>query len=181
MNRGMMSVFLSCVVAMNAGPARAQVADRAGQAARIESECGLKPGTIKITGDEVQLLPSPDEDYERVDCAIDRLNKARVGKLGFVGNEASPNAVLKPPLRYIAEGASAQIADLIKEANAEKWVIDRTAAAADGSVIVEFESGPGMTWRQSERLLRRIWKKEFGDIGFGRAPRKLSDPNPLDD
>jgi hypothetical protein len=44
-----------------------------------------------------------------------------------------------------------------------------------------FESGAAMTNGQAGRLLDRIWKKEFGDIAFGTAPRKLSDPNPYED
>jgi hypothetical protein len=47
--------------------------------------------------------------------------------------------------------------------------------------IVQFESGVAMTNRQAERLLDRIWKKDFGDIAFGMAPRKLSAPNPFEE
>lgn len=159
-------------------PAVAQVADKASEAARIETDCGLKKGSIRVTGNEVQLIPSPDENYEHVDCAIDRLSNAGLGKLGFVGNEANPNAVLNPPLRYIAEGSSAQIGALLNAMPPTDWVIRRTAKASDGTSIVEFESGPNTTEGRAERFLHRIWKKEFGDIAFGYTPRKLSDPNP---
>jgi hypothetical protein len=104
-----------------------------------------------------------------------------LGELGFVGNEATPNAVLEPPLRYIAEGSTAEITALVKAANADKWLITKTAAASDGTTIVLFESGAAMSNGQADRLLDRIWKKEFGDIAFGTAPRKLSDPNPYED
>ena len=179
MNRQLVLALTS--VALIAAPAAAQVADKASEVARIESECGLKKGTLTVTGDHIQLLPSPDEAYERVDCAIDRLNKAQVGKLGFVGNEADPHTILRPPLRYIAEGSSAQMAALMKAAQADNWVIDKTGTASDGSMFVQLESGATMTFGQSEHLLNRIWRREFGDIFFGMSPRKLSDPNQLDD
>jgi hypothetical protein len=181
MNRNLMLVLLPSVVLFGAAPALAQVSDKAEQAAAIERGCGLKKGTITVSGDQIRLQPAPDEAYEKVDCALERLNKAGLGKLGFVGNEADPNAILKPPLRYIAEGSSAEIAALVKAAQADRWVIKKTASASDGMTIVQFESGAAMTNGQASRLLDRIWKKEFGDIGFGMAPRKLSDPNPFDD
>jgi len=31
------------------------------------------------------------------------------------------------------------------------------------------------------KLMDRIWKKEFGDLEFGTAPRKLSDRGDQDD
>lgn len=104
-----------------------------------------------------------------------------VDQRGFSGNEYDPNAVLRPPMRYIAEGSSAEIAGLIRAAQADKWVISKTATASDGSKIVHFESGASMTNGQSEALLKRIWRKDFGDIAFGMAPRKLSAANDPDD
>lgn len=172
---------LSSVLWFRAAPAAAQVTDKTKQAAAIENDCGLKKGTITISGDQIRLQPRPDEAYEKVDCALERLKKAGLGKLGFVGNEADPNAVLRPPLRYIAEGSSAEMAALVKAAKAEKWVISKTATASDGMTIVQFESGATMTNGQAIKLLDRIWSKEFSDVGFGTAPRKLSDPNPFDD
>jgi hypothetical protein len=169
------SVAFGCI------PAFAQVTDKAREAARIESECGLKKGTITVSGDEVRLQPSPDEAYDHVDCALTRLNKAGLGKLGFVGNEADPNAVLEIPLRYVAEGSSAQIAALVKAAQADKWTVVRTATASDGMVIVQFESSSTMTHGQATLLLNRIWKNEFGDIFLGLAPHRLSARNPDDD
>lgn len=154
----------------------------ADEVARIERECGLNKGTLLVDGEYLRLKPSPDEAYEHVDCALVRLNAGGLGqRLGFVGNEADPNAVLKPPLRYIAEGSSAQIDALVKAAKADKWTITRTATASDGTTIVELESGATMTNRQAAKLLDRVWKKEFGDIAFGMAPRKLSDPTPYGD
>ena len=134
-----------------------------------------------VTGDQIRLQPSPDEAYDHVDCALARLNKAGLGKLGFVGNEADPNAILRPPLRYIAKGSSAEIASLVKAAEADKWAVNMMATASDGTTIVLFESGPTMTNGQATKLLDRIWKNEFGDIAFGTAPRKLSDRDPFDD
>lgn len=50
-------------------PAAPQGTDKAKQAEAIESECGLKKGTITVNGDQIRLQPSPDEAYEKVDCA----------------------------------------------------------------------------------------------------------------
>jgi hypothetical protein len=169
------------VVALGAAPAIAQVADRAKEAAHIETECRLKKGSITVTGDRILLQPFGDVTYEEVACAIARLEKAGLGKIGFVGNEADPDGVLQPPLRYIAEGSSTQMAALIKAAESENWAINKTATGSDGMTIVQFESGATMTHGQASRLLERIWKKEFGDIAFGMAPRKLSKPDPFRD
>ena len=180
MNRFLLLALMS-VLLLGTAPPAAQVTDKAKQASDIESQCGLKKGTITVSGDQIRLQPLLDEAYENVDCALERLNKAGLGKLGFVGNEADPNAVLRPPLRYIAEGSSAEMTALVKAAQAEKWVISKTAAASGGMTIVQFESGATMTNGQATKLLDRIWSKEFGDVAFGTAPRKLSDPNPFDD
>lgn len=178
----MMLVLLPSVVLFSAAPgAAAQATDKTEQAAAIERECGLKKGAISVIGDQIRLQPSQGDAYEKVDCALERLNKAGFGKLGFVGNEADPNAVLEPPLRYIAEGSSIEIKALVTAAKADKWVVNKTATASDGMSLVQFESGAAMTNGQASKLLDRIWKKEFGDIEFGTAPRKLSDPNPFDD
>ena len=77
----------------------------------------------------------------------------------------------------IAEGSNAEIAALVKAAQADKWVVKKTATASDGMAIVRIESGAAITNGQASKLLDRIWKMEFGDIAFGTAPRKLSDPN----
>jgi hypothetical protein len=178
----MMLVLLCSIASFGGAPAAAaEATDKAQQAASVERQCGLKIGTITVTGDQIRLQPSQDEAYDKVDCALERLSKASLGELGFVGNEATPNAVLEPPLRYIAEGSTAEITALVKAANADKWLITKTAAASDGTTIVLFESGAAMSNGQADRLLDRIWKKEFGDIAFGTAPRKLSDPNPYED
>lgn len=174
-----MLALLTMVAALGFAPAAvAQVTDKAKGAARIESDCGLKKGTLTIHGESVWLSPSQDEAYERIDCALAQLRTGGLGKFGFVGNEADPNAVLRPPLRYIAEGSSVQVTALVSAARADKWVITRTATASDGTAIAQFESGPTMTNGQASKLLDRVWKNEFGDIGFGFAPRKLSDRSP---
>ena len=173
--------LLACSVALNGSPAAAQALDKGKEAASIESECGLKKGTITVVGDDIRLQPSQNEAYEKVDCALSRLSKANLGRIGFVGNEADLNAILKPPMRYIAEGSSTQMEALVKAAQAEKWVVSRIATASDGVVIVQFESGAKMTNGQATKLLDRIWKKEFGDIALGTAPRKISDPDSFGD
>ena len=181
MNRALILVMVLPLATLEPTPAAsAQAIDKPKQAAAIEQECGLKTGTITVAGDEIRLQPAQDEDYEKVDCALARLNKSELGKVGFVGNEADPNAILKPPLRYVAEGSDAEIAALIKAAKADKWVI-KTVTASRGVTVITFESGAAMTNGQANNLLDRIWKMEFGDIAFGNAPRKLSEPNPFDD
>ena len=143
--------------------------------AAIERECGLGTGTIAITGERVELKPRPDEAFERVDCALAKLRDAG-HKLGFVGNEADPDAVLHPPLRYIVAGPAGAIAALVRAAEADKWDITLRAAAPDGTAVVQFESGKAMTHGEADRLIHRIWNKDFGDIAFGAAPGKLSEP-----
>jgi hypothetical protein len=174
-------LLLASLTALVASPTFAQDVDKAKEAARIERECGLKKGTITVIGDDIRLQPSPNEAYGNVDCALSKLRNAGLGKLGFVGNQADPNAVLRPPLRYIAAGPSAQIQTLSIAAQSEKWAITKTATASDGTAIIQIESGANMTNGQVGKLLDRIWKKEFGNISFGFAPRKLSGPNPYDD
>lgn len=131
---------------------------------------------ITVVGDQITLQPSADEAYDHIDCALTRLKTSGLGKLGFVGNEANPNAVLRPPLRYIAEGSRAEIRSLAQAAEAEEWVIVGRAISTDGRAILQFESGPKMTSGEASRLLDRIWKKEFGDLEFGAAPRRISEP-----
>jgi hypothetical protein len=169
------------LLAVNGAAAAPPSPDKGKEAARIERQCGLKKGTLTVHGGSVWLNPTRDEAYEHIDCALGQLRTAGLGKLGFVGNEADPNAVLATPLRYIAVGPCAQIAALTSAARTELWTIDRTATASDGTAIVQFESGAAMTNGQADRLLQRIWKNEFGDILFGFAPRKLSSRDPLDD
>jgi hypothetical protein len=171
MNPLVMLVLLPCVALVGAAPAAAKDADKTKWAAAIERECGLKTGTIKVSGGQMRFQSSGDESFEEVDCAVTLVNQAGVGKLGV-----DPNAILRKPIRYIAEGSSAEIAALVKAAQADKWLINKTAAASDGTTIVQFERGPATINLQEEGLFDRIWKKEFGDIAIGTAPRKLSDP-----
>ncbi len=59
--------------------------------ARIETQCGIKYGTLKLGSDnQVTITPSADEKYEAVDCLLRELKKPEFAdiKLGFVGNEA---------------------------------------------------------------------------------------------
>lgn len=161
--------------------AAAQPMNKAKEVARIENECGLKKGTITVAGDQITLQPSPDDADDHVDCALTRLKTSGLGNLGFVGNEADPNAVLHPSLRYIAEGSQAEIGSLAQAVEADGWVIVRRAISTDGRTILQFESGPKMTNGEANKLLDRIWKKEFGDLEFGAAPRRISEPPGYDD
>jgi hypothetical protein len=181
MNGRLMLVALTSFAIWGTARAAGQPNDKANEAARIESECGLRKGTITVTGDQIQFQPSPDEAYDHVDCALTRLHKAGLGKLGFVGNEADPNAVLRPPLRYIAEGSARDVVALAAAAQAGKWKVVRRATASDGTAIVQLESGANMTNGEAMKLLDRVRKREFGDLEFGLAPRKLSDRGDPDD
>ena len=61
MTRRLVFMLLSAFVAVASAPVAAQTVDTAKEAARVESECGLKSGTIKVTGDQIRHQPSPDE------------------------------------------------------------------------------------------------------------------------
>jgi hypothetical protein len=56
---------------------------------QIADKCGLARSTFKLVGDdELHVKPDPNERYERVDCALSELRRARLPvKMGFVGNE----------------------------------------------------------------------------------------------
>ncbi|SEH12398.1 hypothetical protein SAMN05428974_0461 [Sphingopyxis sp. YR583] len=60
--------------------------------ARVEAQCGAKPGTLKLDSDNlVAVAPEPDAKYETFDCVFRELKKPEFAnhiKLGFVGNEA---------------------------------------------------------------------------------------------
>lgn len=62
--------------------------------ARVEKQCGMKPGTLTLGADNyVKLQPAVDEKYERIDCVLRELKKPEFAdhiKLGFVGNEMHP-------------------------------------------------------------------------------------------
>ena len=62
--------------------------------ARVETQCGAKPGTLKLDSDNlVAVIPAPDAKYETFDCVFRELKKPEFAdhiKLGFVGNEMHP-------------------------------------------------------------------------------------------
>ena len=51
-----------------------------------------------MSGGDILLQPSPDEDFDRVECAVDQLTRGRLGKPGFVGNKVSTAAPTCGPL-----------------------------------------------------------------------------------
>jgi hypothetical protein len=59
---------------------------------QIASECGLPPSNFTLIDDaELRFQPSPDADYEAVDCALRRVRETALFNdvpMGFVGNEA---------------------------------------------------------------------------------------------
>lgn len=180
----MIGIWTLLPVALSAAlgaPALDEAANQAERAQEIEKACGLADGTIRVVQGQIRLQPSPYEELERVDCALSSLKSAGMTDLGFIGNEADPNAILRPPLRFVAQGLKAQIDALSAAAVEEKWIIIRTATASDGIAMLEFGSGQGMRQGEAMRLVDRIWEKEFGDIAFGTAPRKLSEPNTFDE
>ena len=140
---------------------------------RIERACNLPKGTITAVADEVHLAPSPSEKYENVDCALAKLKKGHVEKMGFVGNEADPNAALDEPYEYVVEGSASKITALAAAAQSEGWIIVKSAKADDGTTFLVFKTHPGETSGGADHLMQRIWKKEFGDILLSRAPQPL--------
>ena len=137
--------------------------------------CHLPANTASVHGDEVQLTPSPTSDFNRIDCLMRALQKAGVTKLGFIGNEADPNQALLHSETYFASGPTAQIAMLQDAANVAHWIIVATAHASDGNNYLVFATRPRETIGGVDKLLGRVYAKEFGDIAFGRAPKKLSE------
>lgn len=61
---------------------------------RVETQCGAKPGTLKIDGENlVAVVPEPDAKYETLDCVFRELKMPEFAdhiKLGFVVNEMHP-------------------------------------------------------------------------------------------
>ncbi|WP_194953500.1 hypothetical protein [Sphingopyxis solisilvae] len=59
---------------------------------RVETQCGVKPGTLKLNSDNlVAVMPASDAKYETIECVFRELKKPEFAdhiKLGFVGNEA---------------------------------------------------------------------------------------------
>ena len=148
---------------------------------KIAKHCNTPVEWLTVSGDdEIRLQPTPEADFNKVDCVLAQLKKYDGIKLGFVGNELDPNAVLTKPYRYIAEGMKTQIQALMAAARAEGWVIVRTADAHDGISFVEFHSRSGETSGGADKLMQRIWRKEFGDLALGDMPRRLSEPYDFD-
>jgi hypothetical protein len=56
----------------------------------IASKCRLPAATLKLVGtDELHFQLRPDEKFERVECVLTELQKAKMSlNMGFVGNEA---------------------------------------------------------------------------------------------
>ena len=141
-------LLLPSLAALGAAPVTAQATDKAREAARIETECGLKKGTITVIGDHVTLQPSPDEDYEKVDCALARLNKGDLGKLGFVGNEAAPNAAAptRAPSAQIVQPPSPSKLRLIRR---YLKAIGRQDQLDSGSFLERYALPGGPMWQAS--------------------------------
>ena len=160
-------------------PAHATVAQSslAKKLQRIERACELSTGTLTASGDEVHFAPSPNAKYENVDCALAKLRRGHIQKLGFIGNEADPNAVLKEPYRYIVEGSGAHIAALTAAARADGWIIVKSAKADDGTSFLIFQTHHGETSGGADHLMQRVWRREFGELMIGRAPEPLVEPN----
>ena len=148
------AVLLLSAAAMSFSSADAKVAQSrlARNVHRIEQECKLLTGTLTAVGDEVHFAPSPNEKYERVDCALAKLKKGHFEKLGFIGNAADPNAILEEPYRYIAEGTATQISSLAAAARVSGWTIVQLAKADDGTSFLVFQSGKGETVGGADRL-----------------------------
>jgi len=177
MKRRTVLKFALAAVLLSSAPAMAGQSRLSRKVQHIEQACKLTTGTLTAVGDEVHFAPSPNEKYENVDCALAKLKKGRVEKLGFVGNEADPSAVLQEPYRYIVEGTATAIAGLTAAVRASGWIIDKSAKADDGTSFLVFETHQGETVGGAQQLMQRIWRKEFGELLLGRAPEPLAEPN----
>jgi hypothetical protein len=143
--------------------------------AKVIYECKVPASYISVVDDKLLVNPALNADYEKVDCMLAHIKKAKVLKIGFIGNAWDPEAVLPTALRYIAVGSNGEIDALMTSAAFEHWRVVKLANSDDGTRFLIFETKAGVTSGQSTILLDRIWKKEFGDVFFGIAPRKLSD------
>jgi len=148
MIRRLLTLLLLSFAAFAAAPGAVQAKDKSKEAALIESECGLKKGTITAIGDQIRLQPSPDEGYKNVDCAIGRLNKADLGKLGFVGNEAATEASAQTlaPSAQIGEPASPSKQRLIRR---YLQLIGRQDQLDTGSFLERYAIPGGPMWQVS--------------------------------
>lgn len=76
------------------GPADSEAERLKAGLARVETQCGVKPGTLKLDSDNlVAVMPTPEAKYESIDCVFRELEKPEFAdhiKLGFVGNEMHP-------------------------------------------------------------------------------------------
>jgi hypothetical protein len=54
----------------------------------LAESCSLPRDFFRLKGDEFTIRPKADEEYERVDCALEALKRVRpMPRYGFVGNE----------------------------------------------------------------------------------------------
>lgn len=100
-------------ITIPAGRCRIAVDGRAVTLARLRKEAAR----WKETQPEVHFLPSPEAEYRCVDRVLRVLRGASLAKLGFIGNEESPEEPLKPfPGAYFpaAAGRGARGAPLAK-------------------------------------------------------------------
>lgn len=168
-------LFILAATSLFAADAIASPSKLSRKVQRIERACKLPAETITAVGDEIQFSPSSNENYEHVACALAKLAEGQVEKIGFIGNEADPDGMLKEPQRYIAEGTTTQIADLSAAVRAGGWIIIKSAKADDGTMFLIFQTRQGETFGGADRLMQRIWRKEFGELGFGSAPEPLAE------
>jgi hypothetical protein len=73
------------------GPADSEAERLKAGLARVETQCDVKPGTLKLDSDNlVAVKPAPDAKYDTIECVFRELKKPEFAdhvKLGFVGNE----------------------------------------------------------------------------------------------
>ena len=163
--------FLSGTLAL---PALAQSSDPSDRLVRkVTKQCHLRAGVLTADKGEIHFAPSPDDNFKQIDCALARL-KGKTEKFGFVGNELDPNAVLTEPYRYIAMGTTKQVTDLESAVRQERWLVISSAQMTNGEKVLSFKTREGETAGGAQKLMDRIWAKEFGDLSFGMAPRRLS-------
>ena len=128
MTHRLMLLLFATIAVLGAVPLAARTTNKGKELALIENQCGLKKGTITLVGDQIRFQPMPNADYKSVDCALGRLLRLRglkddLSNLGFVGNEARPDAAMK------SLSASAEVAT---PANATKLSLIRRYLRAIG-------------------------------------------------
>lgn len=154
-------------------PATAEASDVRKLPAKVAKRCGTPVDWVKVSGkDSVQVQPSPDADFSKLECVLRELRPKGGPEISFVGNEAYVDRTLDPPWSFIAGGKIAELNALAIEVKKAGWVVGTLARAEDGTGFLTFQTPTGMTTSQGRLFADRLWKHEFGDFAIARAPSR---------